>query len=156
MKAASIQEIKSAISELESKRLKEICLRLAKHKKENKELLSYLLFDGDDIEGFVEQVKQEMIAQFREVNTSNVYFAKKTFRKILRTTNKHIRFTASKAVEAELLIHYCIQIQKSGVELKDSVVLSNMYKQQQKKIMAAVESLHEDLQFDFQKSIDML
>ncbi|TAH41071.1 MAG: hypothetical protein EYC69_08825 [Bacteroidetes bacterium] len=156
MKAASIQEIKSAINELDSKKLREVCLRLAKHKKENKELLSYLLFESDNEEEFIQQVKADMEIQFQEVNTSNLYFAKKTFRKILRSTNKHIRFIGSKAAEAELLICYCQLIKKSGIAIKDSVVLMNLYKQQQKKIAAAVATLHEDLQFDFQKNIEAL
>ncbi len=156
MKAASIQEIKSAIAELDPISLREVCLRLAKHKKENKELLSYLLFESEHEEDFIQQVKAEMQLQFQDVNTSNLYFSKKTFRKILRNTNKHIRFIGSKSAEAELLIYYCGLIQKSGVDYKNSVVLTNLYKQQQKKIAAAVATLHEDLQFDFQKSMESL
>ncbi len=156
MKAASIQEIKSSISELEPARLKDICLRLAKHKKENKELLSFLLYDAGDTEEYVRQVKEEMELQFQDANKSNLYFAKKTLRKILRITNKYIRFTASKAVEAELLLHFCVQLKKSGIPFRESVVLNNLYNQQSKKIHAAVESLHEDLQFDFQKSLELL
>jgi hypothetical protein len=156
LKAASIQEIKSSLSELEPTSLREICLRLAKHKKENKELLSYLLFDASDINSYVQMVKDEIDEQFKGVNQSNLYFAKKTLRKILRITNKHIRFTASKVIEAELLLHYLIQLKKSGLRFRESRVLLNMYDQQLKKINAAVDSLHEDLRFDFQKSIDEL
>ena len=156
MKTTSIQEIKSSLSELDPKSLREICLRLAKHKKENKELLSYLLFDAQDAEAYVQIVKDEIDLQFEEVNKSNLYFAKKTLRKILRITNKHIRFTASKAIEAELLIYYCMRLKKSGLKFQESQVLLNMYNQQRKKIHTAIESLHEDLQFDFRKSIEEL
>lgn len=156
MKVASIQEIKSQISVLDPAGLKEICLRLAKHKKENKELLSFLLFESADQEGFIRNVKEEMNQQFEMVNTSNFYLAKKSFRKILRNTNKYIRFVASKEAEAELLIHFCIQLRGTGVRLEESAVLSNLYAQQKKKIQAAVDALHEDLQFDFKKGINSL
>jgi len=44
MKAASSKEIKSALIEQSPTQLTELCLRLARFKKENKELLTYLLF----------------------------------------------------------------------------------------------------------------
>lgn len=156
LKAASIQEIKTAIAGLDAGKLREVCLRLAKHKKENKELLSYLLFDADDIDEYINQVKAEIDLIFQDVNHSNLYFAKKTLRKILRITNKHIRFTASKAVEAELLLYFCLQLKQSGLAFQESQVLKNMYEQQTKKIHLAIESLHPDLQFDFQKSLELL
>ncbi|MBP6335573.1 MAG: hypothetical protein KA444_08890 [Bacteroidia bacterium] len=156
MKSASLQEIKSAISTLEPARLKEVCVRLAKHKKENKELLSFLLFDNLDQDAFIRQVKEEMNLQFQAVNTSNLYLAKKSFRKILRITNKYIRFMANKETEADLLIYYCMELKNTGVRIQDSVVLTNLYNQQKKKIQAAVENLHEDLQFDFQKGMKSL
>ena len=69
------------------------CLRLAKFKKENKELLTFLLFEADDITGYIENVKQEITDFFDEINTSNIYYIKKSVRKILRHINKHIRFS---------------------------------------------------------------
>jgi len=156
LKAESIHEIKTSLLEEEKKKLVDFCLRLAKHKKENKELLSYLLFDSGNEADYMNRVKEEMELSFKEINQSNLYFAKKTLRKILRITNKHIRFVASKAVEAELLIHYCLLLKGSGLAFKESLVLMNLYNQQCKKIHAAVESLHEDLRLDFQNSLQLL
>ena len=48
MKAATIQEIKLELSETSPAKLKQLCLHLAKFKKENKELLTYLLFESHD------------------------------------------------------------------------------------------------------------
>src|SRR5258705_13999116 len=105
MKAASISEIKNELGNLPPVRLAELCLLLAKYKKDNKELLSYLLFDENDMAAYTENVKKEMDIQFAEINSSHLYFAKKSLRKILRITGKHIRYTGSKQAEAELLIY---------------------------------------------------
>ena len=48
MKAATVSRIKKDISIKNHDELVELCLRLAKFKKENKELLTYLLYEADD------------------------------------------------------------------------------------------------------------
>src|SRR5580658_3309068 len=107
MKTATVNELKRELVNIPPAQLTELCLRLVKFKKENKELLTYLLFEAADEQGYVISVKKEMDDQFLTINQSNLYFAKKTIRKILRITNKHIRYTGSRQVEVELLIHFC-------------------------------------------------
>ena len=146
LKAASLQEIKSELSALAVADLRKICLRLAKHKKENKELMSFLIFEAQDPETFTN----------KEINTSNLYLAKKGLRKILRIANKNIRFADTYEAEAELLIHFCEQMKKSGIRYQGSQVLTNLYNQQIKKIAAAISRMHEDLQFDYQKAFERI
>ena len=57
MKAASIREIKQVLENSTKTELSEVCLRLAKYKKENKELLTYLLFEADDEQNYLQNVK---------------------------------------------------------------------------------------------------
>ncbi len=45
MKAVTIKKIKDELSDKSASELMDICLHLSKFKKENKELLTYLLFD---------------------------------------------------------------------------------------------------------------
>ncbi|MEP6746326.1 MAG: hypothetical protein ABJB86_01300 [Bacteroidota bacterium] len=156
MKAASISEIKNELGNLAPARLSALCLQLAKYKKDNKELLSYLLFEENDMAAYIESVKKEIDEQFTEINISHIYFAKKTLRKILRITGKHIRYTASKQAEAELLIYFCQKMKNSGIRFNNSVVLVNLYEAQIKKINAAVAGFHEDLQYDYIKEIKTL
>jgi len=59
MKAATINEIKQELQSLPPVRLSEICLRLAKFKKDNKELLTYLLFEAQDEEEYKKNIKEE-------------------------------------------------------------------------------------------------
>ena len=58
MKASSIAQIKKEIQFNTKEELIEIVLRLGKYKVENKELLSYLLFDSHDEEGYIEKIKK--------------------------------------------------------------------------------------------------
>lgn len=156
MQLVSISEIKKELEHLPAKELTQLCLKLAKYKKENKELLHYLLFDADDNEAYANRVKEEMNEQFNDVNTTNLYFAKKTIRKILRFANKHIRYTSDKQTEVVLLIHFCAMLQQAGIAFYKNKALENLYLQQIKKINAALASLHEDIQYDFVKQVEAL
>ena len=153
MKAATLSELKQEITTLTPKQVLDICMRLAKHKKENKELITYLLFEASDEESFIKHIKEDIETQFREMNSSNIYLAKKSIRKILRTINKFIRYSGLKQTEAELRIHYCNTLIKSGIPFRKSPVLCNLYNNQLKKIELAVGTLHEDLQYDFKREM---
>lgn len=151
MKTATIQEIKQELLALPHNDLTELLLKLARSKKENKELLTFLLFESNDIAGYIDGVKKEMEAAFLDINISHVYFAKKTIRKVLRLTNKYIRFSGSKQAEAELLIHFCKLVKDSGIKIDKNPALKNLYQNQLKKIEKAMDGLHEDMQYDLQK-----
>lgn len=151
MKTATIQEIKQELLALPHNELVELMLKLARSKKENKELLTFLLFEAHDIEGYIDGVKKEMESAFLDINVSHVYFAKKTIRKALRITNKYIRFSGSKQAEAELLIHFCKLVKESGIKIDKNPALKNLYQNQLKKIEKAMDSLHEDIQYDLNK-----
>src|SRR5476651_1909858 len=107
MKTATIQELKQELQGVAPTRLLDLCLRLAKFKKDNKELLTYLLFESHDEEAYINSVKELMDEGFTELPKATVYLTKKSLRKILRITNKYIRYSGSKQVEATLLIYFC-------------------------------------------------
>lgn len=156
MKAASLNEIKKELSHLELKQVQELCMRLAKYKKENKELLTYLLFEADDEAGYVTGVKNEIDDHFALLPKSNVYLIKKSLRKILRITNKQIKYSEAKQTEVELRIHFCAKTKNSGIRSLSSQVLANMYNQQLKKIEIALAKLPEDLQYDYHNEFEQL
>ncbi len=156
MKTATVHELKQELQSVAPGRLLELCLRLAKFKKENKELLTYLLFESHNEEEYVTSVKLLIDEGFAELGSTNLYLTKKSLRKILRVTNKYIRYTGSKQVEATLLIYFSAKLKSSRIPFQKSTVLTNLYQQQLKKIEAAVQTLHEDLQYDYQKEVDAL
>jgi len=156
MEIASISIIKKELKLLPPEELQEITVRLAKYKKENKELLSYLLFEAYNEAEFINQVKEEIDSQFLSLNRSSFYLAKKTLRKVLRTTNKNIRFSGKKETEIELLLYFCKKLKNSRLNFKQSRVVFNMYLNQIKRIRKVISMLHEDLQFDYQEELDNL
>lgn len=77
-------------------------------------------------------------------------------RKILRFTNKHIKYIGTKEHEIELLIYYCKKIQLSHIPIKKSTVLQNLYDAQLKKINTIILKLHPDLQYDYLNELEGL
>jgi hypothetical protein len=156
MKAASIHELKSELINTSPEQLVELCVRLAKFKKENKELLTYLLFEAFDEQAYVENVKTEMQQQFNEINTANLYFVKKSLRKIIRNLNKFIRYTASAETEVKLLLCFCSTLKNSGIPIEKNPVINNIYQNQLKKIKKTIAGMHEDLQYEYIKESTQL
>jgi hypothetical protein len=156
METASLSEIKKELKTLSPAQLQEMMVRLAKFKKENKELLSYLLFDAFNQQAFIQSVKEEIDDQFKNLNSSSFYLAKKTLRKVLRTTKKYIRFSGSKEVEIELLIYFCLKMRKSGLKMNSSRVVMNMYLNQVRRVKQVLSMLHEDIQMDYEADLKKL
>ncbi len=157
MKAATVNELKKELSHLSAKELVELCNRLARFKKENKELLTYLLFEAHDEAAYIKGVQSEIDFGFGEIPKGNsLYLIKKSVRKILRATNKYIRYTGSKNAEIELLLHFCSQLKQSGIPIHKSTALTNLYQAQLKKINKTLLTFHEDLQYDYRRVLESL
>ena len=156
MKASTINELKQELANIPAPTLVDLCLRLARFKKENKELLTYLLFEAHDASAYIQGVKEEMASQFSDINKSNVYFVKKTLRKILRTAKKYIRYSGLAIVEVELLIYFCESMKELNISIDENPVLFNIYQNQLKNIQKALKGLHEDLQYDYLKAVEQL
>lgn len=156
MKAASLSEIKKDLNTLPPKEVMELCIRIAKYKKENKELLSYLLYESADEEAYITSIKDEMDVQFNEINYTNIYYAKKGFRKVLRTANKYIKYSGIKSTEIEVLIYFCQKLKKAKVSIHKSPQMVNLYQRQLEKIQKAISTLHEDLQYDYEQEVNEL
>ncbi len=157
MKSGSISEIKKELQQLEPDRLAELCISLAKYKKENKEYLDYLLFESGDRAGFVAQVKQEIDLLFSELYPDiNLYYAKKILRKILRITNKYIKYIGDKSVAVELQIYYCKKLIESKIPIEKSARLVNLKAGVVKKIKTLLIALHPDLQYDYKNELESL
>lgn len=156
MKAASINELKVELTTIPADQLAELCIRLAKFKKENKELLTYLLFESFDEQAYIENIKTDILQQFEEINTSSLYFVKKSLRKILKTLNKYIRYTGSAEAEVKLLLFFCATLQSTGIPIGKNPVIKNMFQNQIKKISKTIATMHEDLQYEYIKELEQL
>lgn len=156
MKAATLQEIKEELNQLDPVKVRDLCLRLAKYKKENKELLTYLLFEAYHEETYIESVKAEIDKRFEETQKDNLYFATKSIRKTLRIANKYIKYSNEEKTEIELLIYFCKKLKFSSIRIYKSQALTNLYERQLMKIKKLVSKLHEDLQYDYQAEMEQL
>ncbi|WP_321375242.1 hypothetical protein [uncultured Draconibacterium sp.] len=156
MDIASLSHIKKELKNLPPEVLQDVVVRLAKYKKDNKELLSYLLFEAYNEEEYIRQVKEEIDLEFMSLNRTSFYLAKKTLRKVLRTTKKHIRFSGKKETEIELLLYFCRKLKNSRLNYKRSRVVFNMYLNQVKRIQKVISMLHEDLQYDYREELEAL
>lgn len=156
VKISSIPQLKTELGHRSSEELLTLCLRLAKFKKENKELLTYLLFEAEDEEAYIDSVKQEMRAQFASVNTNNYYWMRKSARKILKEVKKHIRYSQKKETEVELLLGFCIQLKSLSPSIDKDKTLQNLFDRQLALVRKTINVLHEDLQYDFSRQLEEL
>lgn len=156
MNTATIKEIKEQLNLLSNQNLIKLCLRLARFKKENKELLTYLLFDSINEAEFVRQVKEDIDSQFETMKPSSFYYTRKSIRKTLSITKKYIRYSQKKETEVELLTHFCKRLKGLHLILTRNTAMRNLYNKQLKIISKAMASLHEDLQYDYQQELEEL
>jgi len=155
MTTVSLAEIRRALKNVPSGDMADLCLRMARYKKENKELLCYLLFEADDEPGYIVSIKSELDQLFSELSRSSPYLTKKGLRKILAFTNQRIRYSGQKRTEAELLIYFCKKFKKES-PFRSNIAIKNIYERQILRIRKTVATLHEDLQFDFGEEVKLL
>ncbi|MFK7768729.1 MAG: hypothetical protein AB8B55_16025 [Mariniblastus sp.] len=149
MDPASLAQIKKELMRMEHEELLEACLRLARFKKDNKELLTYFLFLSKDEAGYASYLCGFIDDQFDE--TPNAH--KKTLRKIIRWMNKCIRFSGVKETEYQVRMHFCRSLRESRTPFRKHRVMWNMYVGQIKKIRTAISKFHDDIKRDLEKEI---
>lgn len=156
MKAATVNQIKKELKLCSRDEAINYCLKLARFKKENKELLTYLIFESSDEERYVTNIKIEVEQLFSEINTDSYYYIKKSVRKILRRIKTFSRYSLKKETEVELTIHFCQQLRTMRPSFQNNVALLNLYKRQLLAIQKLTANLHEDLQYDYSLMLDEL
>ncbi len=152
---SSIQEQKKELKALSSAELAEICLRLSKYKKDNKELLNYLLFHQHDPRAYIDSVKAELQVEFEQLNKQS-YYCSKSLRKILRNLSRQAKYVANTELELDMLLWFCTNYLQH-VDLKtNNKSLQNILLRQFQKMEKLSKKLHEDLQFDYQQESDKI
>ena len=155
MKSASVKELKAALHNLSPIEMLEVCMLMAKYKRENKELLSYLLYEADNEQQYIENIKLEIDTYFENLVVFSFSNMLKKLRKALRIANKYIKFSGSKNVELAVLIYLCIKIKPFTLQTTSTALL-NLYNRQIIKIDKALLKLEEDLQYDYKTDIEAI
>ncbi len=156
MKAVTIKKLKDELQHRSSHDLVELCLKLSRFKKENKELLTYLLFEAHNETMYIQSVQEYMDTLFEEINTKSFFYIRKSVRKILSLTKKYIRYSKKKETEVQLLLHFCIRLKELTPSISRSPRLQNVYDRQILMIKKAIATLHEDLQYDYHLELEEL
>ena len=156
MKTATVKQLKDELKHKSDEDLMNLCLRLSRFKKENKELLTYLLFESDNESGYIESIKQEVDEQFETINTDSYFYIKKSVRKILRIIKKYNRYSLNKETEVELLLYFCEKLKDFKPSIRRNVTLTNIYNRQINDIKKKISVLHEDLQYDYSLMLEEL
>ncbi len=141
-------DLKKELQQLSNPEIITLCLRLARFKKENKELITYLLFKADNPDAFVREYKEEMDGQFKQIGNKG-YFAVKTLRKIASQMNNQIRYAGLEVVKTELLLHFCSNYIHFVDLYTNYKPLRNVFYRYAEKAKASIEKLHEDLRHDY-------
>ena len=149
MKTVTVKELSQELTYRTPKELRGLCLRLSRFKKENKELLTYLLFESSDELSYIKGVKKEMDEEFEQINRTTWYYIRKSVRKILKNTRKYIRYSQKKQTEVELLLYFCTKLKALSPSIKRNTALTNLYNRQIDTIIKKISVLHEDLQYDY-------
>jgi len=154
MKAASLKEIRQGLKNQSPQELLELCGTLAKYSKENKELLTYLLFEAVDEVGYIASIKRLIEEEFTQLAGKRYYQKAKMVRKILKNTKKYIKYSKKKETEIELLIHFSAQMLQVKPSLLKGTAMQSLYERQINTVLKSIDKLHEDLQFDYESMME--
>lgn len=153
MQAASVDTIKAELKQMPPKQVLDLLLRLARFKKENKELLTYLLFESADEESYIQQIKQEIKEELEKIDGLPAYQYKKQFRKIQRKINKPIKYTGSKSSAVELYMHMLKIINEKKKTVFVRSFLEKTVQQYVNKIEKILPGINEDLAHDIKTQL---
>lgn len=145
---AKLPELKRELESLPQPELVRLCLRIAKHKTENKELLDYLLWSANDPLLYAQEFKLEILLPF-EMPFVNAYNFTKSIRKSLRLISKYLRFTGSRQGECELLLALVESYHTYYRREFRTAALSKIMFRCLKKAATNISKLHEDIQADY-------
>ncbi|NQX77463.1 hypothetical protein [Gilvibacter sp.] len=156
LKPQPLSQIKKELQLQDREALIKLCLELGRFKRDNKEMLSYLLFDAQDEEQYISALQADMDASFESINTQSHYYIKKSVRKILRELRRFIRYSNKDETAVELLMHFCYGLTEIRPSVFENKVLTNIFWRQINQIEQKIGKLHEDLQHDYTLELEAL
>ena len=155
MDTASIKQLKDTLSTLGREELIGLLFRMVKFKKENKELLTFLLFEADDLDAYVHEITLLIKDEFENYRLKTAYYKRKGCRRVLRMLKKYIKYATDKEVEVRLLLAYVSMVAESKSFINDRVIQKIALRQ----LLLAEKSivkLHEDLQYEYKLELEEL
>jgi hypothetical protein len=147
-----LSDLKKELLELNKPELIQLCLRVAKLKRENKELLAYLIFDADDPLFYAQKLKPEIKEVF-EQPFQHAYYLTKSIRKVMRLITKYYRFTSNKQGETDLLIYLVEEFHQSWRYEYRYQALGKVIFRCLEKAQTNLKKIDEDFRADFEQPL---
>jgi hypothetical protein len=147
-----LSDLKKELLELNKPELIQLCLRVAKLKRENKELLAYLIFDADDPLFYAQKLKPEIKEVF-EQPFQHAYYLTKSIRKVMRLITKYYRFTSNKQGETDLLIYLVEEFHQSWRHEYRYQALGKVIFRCLEKAQTNLKKIDEDFRADFEQPL---
>ncbi|RYZ88964.1 MAG: hypothetical protein EOP04_08105 [Proteobacteria bacterium] len=94
--------------------------------------------------------------EFAGVNTKSVYITKKNLRRIIRIANQFMKYSDDPETPVQILLFICVEINKLPVNFSRSTSLSNILSATRNRLLKQIESLHEDLQYEYKREFQKL
>jgi hypothetical protein len=151
METSSIADIKKELNQLQTPQLIDICLRMAKFKKANKELAHYLLFESTREDQYIQKAKEEISLRFLEMPKNSLFFTTKYIRKTLRMAMQYAQYSKLVQTEIELLLHFCMELNECKYYWKKHTAIEGIFVRQIEKIKKDLLKVHEDLRYDYEQ-----
>lgn len=147
-----LSDLKKELSLRDKAELVQLCVRFARLKQENKELLAYLLFDADDPVFYAQKLKPEIEAIW-EQPFYNPWAMNKSLRKALRIIARYRRFTASARGENDLLLHLFLGMHAHWRPEFRQKIFGKMLYRQISKIKKNIAKMESDYQSDYEEPL---
>jgi len=153
MKPATLVQIRKELETISPQRLMALTLRLIKLKSENKEFVSYLLFDEDQLSEYLADLKFEISEVLDGASFTQPLIAKKALRKCQKYITKHAKYMGSKDAEAELYMFLLRKIHEKGINRYTHRAIQLIYLRIIEKTKKLLPTIHNDLRGDFEIEI---
>ncbi|HPI54577.1 MAG TPA: hypothetical protein PLU10_07770 [Chitinophagaceae bacterium] len=147
--------IRKEMSSLSHKEISELCIRLIRYKKENKELADYFLFEKHQEHSYLLSAKSEIQSLFGNIQTLQPYLVKKSIRKIIRLAERYSKYAANPIIFLELYLEIMQQMREHFPQWNQLEPLVKIAQSLEKKSMRLLPKLHEDLQFDYNARLEI-
>ncbi|MDZ4669122.1 MAG: hypothetical protein SGJ00_14740 [bacterium] len=156
METSSIADIKKELNQLQTPELIDLCLKMAKFKKANKELAHYILFESVREDQYIQKAKEEISLRFEEMPKNSLFFTTKYIRKTLRIAMQYAQYSKLVQTEIELLLHFCFELNERKSYWKKYQAIEGIYERQIEKVKKDLLKVHEDLRYDYERILEQL
>ncbi len=152
----ALKTIRDELSILSHKELVSIVTSMVKFRKENKELITYLLFDSKDEAGFVRSTIAEIDEAMSSINRFNAKQQIKHICKVLRLIRKAIKISGKHDTAVQLLLHFCKIFKEKNIPIYRFKGLNLIWDRCLSQIETELTKVHEDLRYDYNYELSQL